>query len=56
MIAIADQHHSQQFQIPRASIPVEVKNLLFNLCICIHAQVKVLAVQQSRNQTRDIYE
>ena len=31
-------------------------NLLFNPCIHIHAQVKVLAVQQSRNQGRDVYE
>ena len=43
-------------QMPRASTPVEVNNLLFNPCIHVHTQVKVLAVQQSTNQGRDIYE
>lgn len=42
-------------QMPRISTPLEVTNLLYNPCICIHAQVKMLAVQQSRNQGRDIY-
>ena len=41
-------------QMPRASTPVEVNNLLFNPYIYIHTQVKVLAVQQSTNQGRDI--
>ena len=43
-------------QMPRACTPVEVNNLLFNPCILIRAQVKVLAIQQSSNQGRDIYE
>ena len=43
-------------QMPRASTPVEVNNLFFNPCIRIHAQIKVLAVQPSRNQGGDIYE
>ena len=43
-------------QMPRASMPVEVNNLLFNPCIHINAQVKVLAVQLSRNQGQDICE
>ena len=43
-------------QMSRVSTPVEVNNLLFNPCIHINAQVKVMAVQLSRNQGRDIYE
>ena len=42
--------------MPRASTPVKVNNLFFNPCICINAQVNVLAVQLSRNQGCDIYE
>ena len=44
-IAIVDQHHSLQFKCQG-----------LNPCIHIHTQVKVLTVQQSRNQGRDIYE
>ena len=43
-------------QMSRVSTSVEVNNLLFNPCIHINAQVKVMAVQLSRNQGRDIYE
>lgn len=43
-------------QLPSAQQAVEVSNLSFTPCVCLHAQVKVIAAQPSSNLGCDIYE
>ena len=43
-------------QLPSSQQAVEVNNLSFTPCVCLHAQVKVIAAQPSSNQGCDLYE
>ena len=43
-------------QLPSAQQAVEVSNLSFTPCVCLHAQVKVIAAQPSSNLGCDLYE
>ena len=43
-------------QFPSAQQAVEVSNSSYTPCVCLHAQVKVIAAQPSSNQGCDLYE